>query len=736
MSYSRNIQRLRSRERENLSFGMQDRAAATSFKNQQALAEAKKVASSLSDFSQQLGEWKKRDIAEKTEQGRLAAREQATVNAQKLQALAEELERTKQEDTRYQEIKQEMLKLGGPNVYPDAERLAQLSPWQQVGYAKEKLRAFNDTFGDKLDYAMQNSTDPINIAGVTFTAKQLRDNNIQGLPFKEAAIKVQTAKIRKAANLDRFSPELLALAKTEDSIQKAEDALMGKYRERYNIDASHNTRIKAQKEWANSGKTGDDLYRLFLSTSNTVDKNNAILGNSGGWNSVMSVLQSEGIKAGDPFYAEKIGAQLLPEGLRIKLGAKKGTTFAQQWPGRFTKLKTDIKAGIVAATDAELKYQKAEGKQLEAEFIAAARKAPLSEQEVNEWKRKFGEAGLPIPAGVTNYETLSDRDQREDTDLIKALMASQNGYISNEQLDSFHPLAALEYREKATKMEKAALKEFDAEKKIKAHLDTVWTSMGVKANEKSPAYVEAMANAKADYAVQYNRYIAMGYPPSQASHWALHAKEGEVKDQDGQPIPGSKGVLTEIKENGAGNKYTLIGQSIEKDIKPGTIRVARIASGKREMLDDPDIIHKGTIGGDYGHRQLTTIKNNLEKYGPRGLRMDKGALQYYEGLARGRNPREGGWWGLLDAQLKATGHAGLNPNTRPPGVALASGKDDNGKVLPDPLGLELLRRRLSRAMQFPSGPNNRYIQNTAWDGMNNNGRSVYDRPENLAPHLR
>ena len=40
-------------------------------------------------------------------------------------------------------------------------------------------------------------------------------------------------------------------------------------------------------------------------------------------------------------------------------------------------------------------------------------------------------------------------------------MASQNGwYISNEQLDAFHPKAALEYREKATKIRKSALKDF------------------------------------------------------------------------------------------------------------------------------------------------------------------------------------------------------------------------------------------------------------------------------------
>lgn len=736
MSYSRNIARLKETSRENTRQRMVNNTQAAQWEARAGEKRAEQIATALSGFSQHLKEWKVQDIKTKQEEGVRKAREAATANAQKILELSEELQRTKKEDTRYQEIKAEMLRLGGPDAYPDADRLAGLSPWQQVGYAKEKLRVFNETFPDKLAHAMQNSEKVITISGVTFTPKQLRDNNIQGLPFKEAASKVLSEDIRKAANVDRFSPELLALAKTDETVIKAQSDLMAKYRERYNIDASHNTRMKAQKEWASSAKTGEDLHRLVLIHSNTVDGKNSILGRSGGWSSAMGVLASEGIAKGDPFYAERIGGLLLPEDLRIQVGAKPGTTFAQQWPGRFSQLKATIKAGEVKANNAELAYQKTAGTKLEAEFIARARKGDLTTDQVNEYKRKFGELGLPISSGITNYETVNQRNQREDEGKIEALMASQNGYISNEQLDAFHSQAALPHREKATKMEKAALKEFDADKKIKAHLDVTFTNMGIKANEKSPAYVEAMANAKVDYERQYNKYRAIGYPPDQASHWALHARPGEVKDEEGNPIPGSIGVLTEIKENGENSKYVITGQSVEHAIKPGRLRVARIASGKREMLDDPNIIQKGVIGGDYGHRQLTSIKNNLEKYGDRGLRMDKGALQYYEGLARGRNPREGGWWGLLDAQLKATGHSGLNPATQPPSIAAMTGKGPDGKLLPDPLGLEILRRRLSRAMQFPSRQNNQYVRNTAYDGFNNNGTSVYDRPENLAPHLR
>ena len=165
------------------------------------------------------------------------------------------------------------------------------------------------------------------------------------------------------------------------------------------------------------------------------------------------------------------------------------------------------------------------------------------------------------------------RDEREDKDLIKALMASQNGVISHEQLDSFHPLAALEYREKATKLEDKSLKRHGAEAKIKAHMDTAFTNMGIKANEKSPAYVEALENAKADYALKYNNYIAMGYSSAQASHLALNAQQVTDKET-GEIIPDSMGVLTEIKTNGEGSKYVITGQSVEKDLQAGHIRVA------------------------------------------------------------------------------------------------------------------------------------------------------------------
>ena len=733
MTYNENIERLSRTSRFNTSEAQRHETNNAQAINAQRARDISSAVDGLSAFSQSLQKHREEAKKRALKEGAAAARQFKQADSLKLAALQSELQTVKEDDIRYQELKAEMLKLSGPNIYPDADRLAKLSPWAQVGYAKEKLRNFNDSFADQLAFEMQNSNKALSLQGFNFTAKELRENNIQGLPFKEAAVEVLALDLMKAAGIDKFSPEMRELAGTNEAIQNAKDKAMGKYRERYNISASNQTRIQAALSWQNSPRTGIDLHQLILTNAGTVDKNGQILGNVGGWSETMKLLTSEGVQRSDPGYADTIGNIPLPPELLIKVGAKPGTTFAQQWPNRFRQLKADIKDGYIQQTDNELKFQKAAGKDLEAQFIEEARQGNLSTAQVNEYKAEFGNIGLPVPSGVTNYETLSMRDQREDKQSIEALMASQNGYISQEQLDQFNPQAALEFREKAAKLEKAALSNFDAEKKIKSYLDTAFTNMGIKGNEKSPAYVEAMANAKADYAKKYNMYVGMGYEPEVASHLALHAKE--VKTEDGKPIPNSMGVLTEIRENGEKSKYVITGQSIAKELPAGTIRVARIASGKREMLEDPNIIFKGTIGGDYGRRQLDSVIANIEKHGTqKGLNLDKGAIEYYKGLARGR---DGNWMGLLDAQLKARGHEGLWPKGRPEVISLLEGKDENGEDILDPEVVAIMQA-ISRSANYPSKSTYLYNRNLMKDG-STYGQSLFstfDDDENLIYGLR
>ncbi len=730
-SYDRNIERMRSRERANVQQANAQRTAMANIMGQRGIAEAQQLNKQLSAFSNTL-----RDLEEKREErankrGAMMAQEQATINAERLVELQEELSTLTEEDTRYHEMKAEMLKLSGPDIYPDADRLTKMSRWEQAGYMKEKLTAFNDTFADKLDHAMMTSDKAMQIENITFTPKELHDNNIHGMPFKEAAVQIIAKDIRRNAGLHKFSPELLELAGTNKAIQTAKDQAIARYRERYNIESSSNTRSKAEMTWKSSQKTGDDIYHYLVKTGATMDGNNNLVGNAGAWKALESMIVTEGINSNDSGYAAEILNQPMPDRLAIKLGAKKGTTYAEHWPGKVAGLQQQIKDGYTKKIDNDLKNLEAAGTGVEVEFIEKARNADLTAAEVNQYKRQFGELGLTIPSSVTNYETASDRNEREDKDLIEALMASQNGYISNEQLDSFHPKAALEHREKASRLEKAALQEFGSEKKIKAALDKTWESMGIKGNEKSLDYIEAFENAKVDYANKYNKYVAMGYSPAQASHYALHAQE-VVDPQTKEPLPDSKGILREIEEGGPGNKYVVIGQSIEKTAKKGDMRVVQIRMSKEQISQNPSIMTKEVIGGSYGLNQITKIQTNIEKYGPRGLYMDQDALAYYKGIARGRNPREGGWWGIVDAQLKANGYANGLGQSRPRAVDFQTGIDKDGKVIPNPRGSQKIDQSMSRAFTNISDETVTHVNKMLIDSQRfGRGTSIWDYETNL-----
>ena len=625
---------MRSRERLNAQDAINQSREQANVMGRRDIEDAQNVSRQLGAFSQTLAKMAEEKKARHHARGAALAQEQAVINSEKLIRLQDELSTLTATDTRYHEIKAEMLKLSGPDIYPDAERIAQLSPWEQTGYLKEKLRSFNDTFADKLSHSMMTSEKALKIENITFTPKELHDNNIHGMPFKEAAVHMMAREIREQAGLARFSPELLELAGTNKAIQTAKEQMIAKYRARYNVESSSQHRSKAETTWKTSQKTGEDIYHYLVKTGATVDGNNNVVGNAGAWKAFESIIVAEGIEQNDSSYAEEILNQPMPDSLAIKVGAKKGTTFAQHWPGKVKDLKQQIKDGYTKKIDNELKNLEAAGTGVEVEFIEKARQGDLTSAQVNEYKRKFGELGLTIPSSVTNYETASDRNEREDKDTLEALVASQNGYISHEQLDAFHPKASLEYREKATRLEKAALKEFSAEDKIKANLNTVFTGMGIKGNEKSVDYIRALENAKVDYAEKYNKYVGMGYEPAIANHYALYA-DAVVDPETKEPIPDSMGVIKEIETKREGNKYIKAGQSVEKDLKPGAHRVVQIKMAKEEIANDVSAVTKTVLGGYYGQKQINKIQENIEKYGPRGLYMDKGALAYYKGIARG-----------------------------------------------------------------------------------------------------
>ena len=660
-SYDRNIDRLRSAERSNTQTAMSQRTNMAQRMGDRGIRETEKINKELTKFSSTLKDMRDRHIEESVERGRLDAIEQSNINSKKLIELQNELSTLTEIDTRYHEIKNEMIKLSGPDIYPEADRIAHLSPLEQVGFQKEKLRTFKNTYADKLDYAMANSEEAIKIQNMTFTPKQLHDNNIHGLPFKEAALNIVSDKIKKAAGLDKFSPEMLEIYGVNAAIQKAKEDTTAKYRQRYNIESSSRTRTKAKLEWDTSAKKGENIHHFLIKNGATVDANNKWLNNAGAWKIFDSTLVNEAVALGNLNHIDNILNQEIPPVLAKQLGVTKGTTFAEHWGNKVPTLRAAAKKKIVEAANAEKKYLESENTLLGNKFDEEKRKGEISTDRLQWYEDQSYRLGGTLDTRIQKYKTASERNAERDKDRIKFLIASQDGAIYDHQLDEFHPLAALEYRDEAAKHEAALKKTYNVEGLIKAELNETWSDAGIKQNEKKPIWEFALAEANTAYNKNFNRLIRMGYPPDQANRLALHAKIGEIKNKQGEPVTDFEGVVAHLNRTGVKNDYTRYGEEANASLKDAEIMVSKIAEGKKFMIDNPDAILNNVIGGKYGQNHLNTIKQNMNTYGTwKGIRMSKEALLYYEGLARGKRRLSG--FNLIDAQLKADGHPGIWPD--------------------------------------------------------------------------
>ena len=170
---------------------------------------------------------------------------------------------------------------------------------------------------------------------------------------------------------------------------------------------------------------------------------------------------------------------------------------------------------------------------------------------------------------------------------------------------------------------------------------------------------------------------------------------------------------------------------VESELVPEDFKVRQINLAKKEIANNRSILTQGIVGGDYGHRQITIIANNLDKYGPRGLYMDERAYSYYEGIARGRGESA---YGIIDAQLKAQGHPGLTPDNRSALNTVTTGIDPDGVAIEDTDGVYITYGgNAGRAFNYPSPMSTIYGMNYLRDGVfyGSGYTSVWDDPNNM-----
>jgi len=725
-SYDRNISRLKASARQNFQNQIRRDEMAAKQEGDRAVSDARALTKSLEPFSKHLKDWAERENKAAELRGMEKFRQDQKVNNQKLAELQAQMNDSAIKEEKFQELKAEYLRLSGPESYAQADRIAKLSPWEQVGYGKLSLKRITDTLGDRLDYEMQNNEQPFNIHGVTFSAKEIRENNIQGLPFKELLVNQLGEQILHNSGYYEFTPEFRELAGANTAIDKVKSSRLSKIRTRYNIDASQRTRAKSELDWRSSPKTGSDLYRMLLTHANTVDGKNNILGNTGSWDAVMKIIASEA--NGRLEYADTIGSLEIPPSLAKQLGVKQGTTFAEHWPNRFKQLRKNIKTTFTQSVKDEKNFLDAKVDHVGNLFTEEAQAGKIDGERLQYWEEVSWQLGGALDTRIKNYKTLSDRDIDRDITNIDELIDSNNGSITHAELNQFNPSAASKYRDQADKHEKAFKKKHNVDGKIKAVLNQSWTDAGITQKEKPVVWEYALARATQDYERKLNLLVSMGFDADSASKLALDAPAGGVKHPEtGDPILDFEGVVSEIQRNGANSKYTVDSQRDKDSLSDAMIRVHQIDVAKKEMLADRYALKNKIVGGAYGEKRLNEIIENQKIWGTwEGITRSEEALKYYQGLALGKRGMNA--HGIIDAQLKAAGLPGLFPTLVEPDQV----EEENEQLN------EEANNAIEQSKQGGSIPaynsiinSNREIQN-----LQSGGSSVYNENENVAEYLQ
>ena len=688
MTYSRNMARLKERSRQNLNTRISQRTNAAKLEGDRQILQANYVANQLSAFSKQLHDWKLKDIKKQEAEGAAKLEEIETEkaehallkeeyrqanskNTQEFFNLALTIEEAKQREQELLILKNNLLEKGGEGAYPEAQRIAQLSPHQQVGYLKAKLGSVAETYGDKLKHAMANSNTKIQVGDYTFTSAQLREDNIHSLPLKEAALRVHSKNILKASGVDKFSPEMLAISGVLDAVKSANKGLLDEYRERFNIDSSSNERLKHKKEFFSipaTELTGFDLYHLFLGYNGTVNEKNTPISRSQAWDLVFADLIAEGV-AKDLTVLNKYRNLEIPENMRKSLSAsgikiKPGTTFGQHFEPRFNDAEKKIMKTKKENTNAKRDYYDSLSEEKANEFREELinNKGQMTRERVRFWEDEAYRVGGKLPTVLKNYKTTIERNIEDDKATIKSIIAMNRGYISPDALEAFHPEAAVEYWEVAQSQHKALKERENVDGLIVEKLNETMAGAAIKTNEKGHVYEFAKTQAIKDFDTKFFNLVAHGYDTKSAAQLALYGSKDNIKSKTtGEDLGMFEGVITHIATNGANNKYTKFSDDQLKSLDEAKLRIKGADVAKRQLLQNSVADQTELLGGDYGRKQLDTLKENIEKFGTwKGVWKSENAFEFYRSISRGKRGMYA--LGLIDAQLKYDGHPGIFPN--------------------------------------------------------------------------
>jgi len=664
-SYDRNIDRLRQSSRQNTQQGINQRNEMANIMGQRGIQEAAQLADNLKDFSGTMKKMHEHYKEEQLKVGLTEYKQYKKVNAEKYLDLERQITEAKGNEKRIEELRREQIDLKGVNGYVNAERISHLSDYAQIGFVNAQLQTVKETFEPKLQDAMQNSDQELEINGIKFKTKDIHNANTEPLEFKRAGIEAHADNIWKNSGLDRYSPEMLEYAGVTKSFDKAKESLNSKYTQRYNIEKGSQHREKAEKIFDNSAKTGDDIELLWKGVYSTFDGKGSLMSREDAWKVVDSKLVSAGLADGNPQeYITKILDQPIPERWAKQLGVKKGTTFAEHWPSKAKTLIDKAEKAQLDSLKADLEQTTIDDKQMLLKFEQQKDKGPISERRgpgetemsIEDYEAYYTSRGLDLPDEIKNYKTAFDKEVDSDREQLEQILLTNPQRITPEFVAGLNPLSKAGLESKIKSVLEANEKDImtdigpmNPRKLIASKLNYTLEDMNLVGQEKNDVQVYSVGLLEEAYMEKFYENIDKGMTREEAARDALY---------------GDTGVLTDVNNNQSNSQYikSPFAASETAKFKPDEITQAYLLEAKEELNKGYDW-RSNHIGGSFSKKHLDTIEKNIAKYGLwRGLDESKEAVSYYKRLTHGKHFAGGGdYLKFIDSQLRlnSPGHPGF-----------------------------------------------------------------------------
>ena len=498
-----------------------------------------------------------RYVKDESVKGTQAAIDDRKDQLARLAELQNHLELVQSQDTQMHEMKYQMLLNGA--YYEDADRFTKLSPHAQVAYAQHKLNLYSETIEDKLSYYMAKSEDALDVNGVGYTPKSVTGIPLAPLALKEHALNVGLDKIRTQHGINGFSAEMLELAGvtgTEGSEQKAKAALLGKYRNQYTIQASHDTRVREFMNFINNDTY--DLNRVLTVYKGTYDESLNLLNYKGAWEEFEKIAVDALVRGDiteEQLYAAFDVVNYDP--------AHKGKKFIDSHGHRYDSIIRQAKDDRKEILDKEIELSKLNALEIKAQFekdtqggnallTRLRREGKLRDEHLEvyytAWKNAGGANDGDMPKWLTAIYTVQEQDQDKIyDDAVKNL--NERKYLTaydirNATPETINKLRQLPNFQMSAQYAAESIKRFEKE-------DGGW-DMGITTTIKEALKISGEDELPANWTVLYNNTFK-GYQNAYHDYLTKHQMTPEnahsaalqhIRVNWGLPVPGAKSDIT------------------------------------------------------------------------------------------------------------------------------------------------------------------------------------------------